>query len=104
MMDLIVNNISEILITALVGLVSYILTVVGNKAKEYFNDIKVKGFVEDTVRYINQAYETLSNEEKFEQAKNDILSWLQDEGLKVTEAKLKVLIESAVNKIKKGDE
>lgn len=98
--NLIVSNLSEIIITALIGVVSYILTTIGSKAKKWLDDQRVANFAEDTIKCINQAYATLTNEEKYEKAKNDILDWIQNEGLKITESKLKIVIESAVAKNK----
>ena len=102
-LNIIVSNLSEILITALIGVISYVLTSIGTKAKKLLDDKRISNFIEDTVKCVNQAYETLSNEEKYEKAENDILEWLSSEGLKVTESKLKILIESAVSKNKKGE-
>ena len=99
--NLIVSNLSEIIITALVALVSYILTTIGNKIKKVLDDKRIANFADETIKCINQAYETLTNEEKYEKAKNDILEWLSNEGLKITETKLKIVIESAVANSKK---
>jgi len=99
--DLVVSNLSEILITALIGVVSYILTTIGNKVKKLLDDKRIASFAEDAVKCINQAYETLTNEEKYEKAKEDILEWLANEGLNITETKLKIIIESAVANNKK---
>lgn len=101
--NLIVSNLGEIIITALVAVVSYVLTSIGNKLKKWLDDQRIEKFAEDTVKCINQAYETLTNEEKFAKAQEDILQWIATEGLKITEAKLKIVIESAVakNKAKK---
>lgn len=102
--NLITSNLSEIIITALIGVVSYVLTTIGNKVKKVLDDKRISNFAEDTIKCINQAYETLTNEEKYEKAKEDILEWLSSEGLKITEAKLKIIIESAVSKNKKEKE
>lgn len=104
-LNLIVSNLSEIIITALIGVVSYVLTTIGSKVKKWLDDQRIANFAEDTVKCINQAYSTLTNEDKFEKAKNDILEWLASEGLKITEAKLQIVIESAVakNKVKKEE-
>ena len=99
-MNLFVSNLSEIIITTLIGVVSYVLTTIGSKAKKWLDDQRVANFAEDTIKCINQAYKTLTIEEKYEKAKNDILEWLSNEGLKITEAKLKIVIESAVAKNK----
>lgn len=101
--NLIVSNLSEIIITALVSIISYVLTTIGSKVKKLLDDKRIANFAEDTIKCINQAYETLTNEEKYEKAKNDILEWLSNEGLKITESKLKIVIESAVAKNKKGE-
>ena len=99
--DVITSNISEIIITALVGVISYVLTTIGNKLKKVLDDKRIANFADETIKCINQAYETLTNEEKFEKAKVDIIQWLEDEGLRITESKLKILIESAVANNKK---
>ena len=99
--NLIIENITSIAITSLVAVVGYILTTIGNKVKKHLDDVRIKNYVEDVIKCINQAYETLSNEEKYNQAKKEILEWLENEGLKLAESKLKVLIESAVSKNKK---
>lgn len=99
--NLIIENLTSVAITSLVAIVGYVLTTIGNKIKKYLDDSRIKSYVEDVVKCINQAYETLSNEEKYNQAKKEIIEWLETEGLKLTESKLKVLIESAVSKNKK---
>lgn len=99
--SLVVSNLSEIITTALIGIVSYVLTTIGSKIKKILDDKRIANFVEDTIKCINQAYDTLSNEEKFNKAKNDILDWVNTEGLYITETKLKILIESTVAKNKK---
>lgn len=99
--NLIIENLTSVAITSLVAIVGYVLTTLGNKIKKYLDDARVKNYVEDVIKCINQAYETLSNEEKYNQAKNEIIEWLETEGIKLAESKLKVLIESAVSKSKK---
>ena len=98
--NLIISNLSEIIITALIGVVSYILTTIGSKVRKWLDDQRIANFAEDTIKCINQAYATLTNEEKYEKAKNDIIEWLSNEGLRITESKLKIVIESAVAKNK----
>ena len=99
--NLIIENITSVAITSVVAIVGYFLTSIGNKVKKYLDDARIKNYVEDVIKCINQAYETLSNEEKYNQAKKEILEWLETEGLRIAESKLKVLIESAVSKNKK---
>ena len=65
------------------------------------DDVRIKNYVEDVIKCINQAYGTLTNEEKYNQAKKEIIEWIETEGLRIAESKLKVLIESAVSKNKK---
>lgn len=100
--NLIIENITSVAITSLVAIVGYFLTSIGNKVKKYLDDARIKNYVEDVIKCINQAYDTLSNEEKYDQAKREIIEWLETEGLRIAESKLKVLIESAVSKNKKG--
>lgn len=99
--NLIIENITSVAITSVVAIVGYFLTSIGNKVKKYLDDTRIKNYVEDVIKCINQAYATLSNEEKYNQAKKEILEWLETEGLRIAESKLKVLIESAVSKNKK---
>lgn len=99
--NLIIENLTSVAITSLVAIVGYVLTSIGNKVKKYLDDARIKEYVEDVVKCINQVYESLGNEEKYEQAKIEIIDWLETEGLRIAESKLKVLIESAVSKNKK---
>ena len=99
--NLIIENLTSVAITGLVAIVGYVLTSIGNKVKKYLDDARIKEYVEDVVKCINQVYESLGNEEKYEQAKIEIIDWLETEGLRIAESKLKVLIESAVSKNKK---
>lgn len=98
--NLIVSNLSEIIITTLVGVVSYVLTTIGSKVKNWLDDQRIANFADETIKCINQAYSTLTNEEKYEKAKEDIIEWVESEGLRITESKIKILIESAVSKNK----
>lgn len=97
----IIENLTSVAITSVVAIVGYFLTSIGNKIKKSLDDVRIKNYVEDVIKCINQAYENLSNEEKYNQAKKEILEWLETEGLKLAESKLKVLIESSVSKNKK---
>lgn len=101
--NLVLSNLSEVLVTALIGVLSYVITTIGSKLKKVLDDQRISNFAEDAVKCINQAYATLTNEEKFEKAKQDILEWVETEGLRITESKLKIIIESAVAKNKKGE-
>lgn len=99
--NLIIENLTSVAITSVVAIVGYFLTSIGNKIKKSLDDVRIKNYIEDVVKCINQAYATLSNEEKYNQAKKEILEWSETEGLRIAESKMKVLIESAVSKNKK---
>lgn len=101
LVNLIIENLTSVAMTSVVAIAGYVLTTIGNKVKKYLDDARIKNYVEDVIKCINQAYATLNNEEKYNQAKKEILEWLESEGLKLAESKLKVLIESAVSKNKK---
>lgn len=64
------------------------------------DDSRIKNYTEDVVKCINQAHESLNNEEKYIQAKKEIIEWLETENLKLSENKLKVLIESSISRNK----
>jgi intergrase/recombinase len=55
-----------------------------------------KKIVDDTVQYVEQVFKDSSSEEKLNQAVKSASEWLQDKGITVTDAELKILIESSV--------
>ena len=65
-----------------------------------------KEIVEATVKYIEQIYKgvMVSNEDKLSKAKEKALEWLNSKGLKISDTELDILIESAVNGLKKTNE
>jgi len=46
----------------------------------------------------------ISNEDKLSKAKEKALEWLNSKGLKISDTELDILIESAVNGLKKTNE
>ena len=77
------------------------------KAYTKYVDTKTKKeIVDSTVKYIEQIYKgvMISNEDKLSKAKEKALEWLNSKGLKISDTELDILIESAVNGLKKTNE
>ena len=86
-MEIIQNNLIEILATIITAVASFI-------------GVSIK---KATVEYIEQIYKTamITNEDKLAKCKEKALEWLNSKGLKISDTELEILIESAVNGLKK---
>ncbi len=88
---------SEILYTVLTTVFSFIGIQIKKIYEKYIDNKIKKNIVEDTVKYVEQVYKNLSSTKKFNKAKDNIISLLNESGISITELELKVLIEAAVN-------
>ncbi len=88
---------SEILYTVLTTVFSFIGIQIKKIYEKYINNKIKKNIAEDTVKYVEQVYKNLSSTKKFNKAKDNITSLLNESGISITELELKVLIEAAVN-------
>lgn len=88
---------SEIIYTVLMAVFSFVGIKIKSIYERYINNNIKKNIVEDTVKYVEQVYKELSSTKKFNKAKENIITLLDDKGIHITELELKVLIESAVN-------
>lgn len=92
---------SEIIYTVLTAVFSFIGIKIKSIYERYINNNIKKNIVEDTVKYVEQVYKNVSSTKKYNKAKENIITLLNESGINITELELKVLIESAVNSFNK---
>ena len=105
-MELIQDNLIQILATVITAVASFIGVSIKKAYTKYVDTKTKKEIVEATVKYIEQIYKgvMISNEDKLSKAKEKALEWLNSKGLKISDTELDILIESAVNGLKKTNE
>lgn len=106
MMELIQDNLIQILATIITAVASFIGMSIKKAYTKYIDTKTKKEIVDSTVKYIEQIYKgvMISNEDKLSKAKEKALEWLNSKGLKISDTELDILIESAVNGLKKTNE
>nr|DAU13521.1 MAG TPA: holin [Caudoviricetes sp.] len=106
MMELIQDNLIQILATVITAVASFIGMSIKKAYTKYVDTKTKKEIVDLTVKYIEQIYKgvMISNEDKLSKAKEKSLEWLNSKGLKISDTELDILIESAVNGLKKTNE
>lgn len=106
MMELIQDNLIQILATIITAVASFIGMSIKKAYTKYVDTKTKKEIVDLTVKYIEQIYKgvMISNEDKLSKAKEKALEWLNSKGLKISDTELDILIESAVNGLKKTNE
>ena len=106
MMELIQDNLMQILATIITAVASFIGMSIKKAYTKYVDTKTKKEIVDSTVKYIEQIYKgvMISNEDKLSKAKEKALEWLNSKGLKISDTELDILIESAVNGLKKTNE
>lgn len=105
-MELIQDNLIQILATIITAVASFIGVSIKKAYTKYVDTKTKKEIVDSTVKYIEQIYKgvMISNEDKLSKAKEKALEWLNSKGLKISDTELDILIESAVNGLKKTNE
>ena len=100
------NYIMPILGSIITAVASYIGVQIKKTYTKYMDTKTKKEIVDATVKYIEQIYKgvMVSNEDKLSKAKEKALEWLNSKGLKISDTELDILIESAVNGLKKTNE
>ena len=106
MMELIQDNLIQILATIITAVASFIGVSIKKAYTKYVDTKTKKEIVDLTVKYIEQIYKgiMISNKDKLSKAKEKALEWLNSKGLKISDTELDILIESAVNGLKKTNE
>lgn len=105
-MELIQDNLIQILATIITAVASFIGMSIKKAYTKYVDTKTKKEIIDSTVKYIEQIYKgvMISNEDKLSKAKEKALEWLNSKGLKISDTELDILIESAVNGLKKTNE
>lgn len=106
MMELIQDNLIQILATIITAVASFIGVSIKKAYTKYVDTKTKKEIIDSTVKYIEQIYKgvMISNEDKLSKAKEKALEWFNSKGLKISDTELDILIESAVNGLKKTNE
>lgn len=104
-LEVIENNLLEILGTIIVAIASWIGVQIKNAYTKYVDTKTKQEIVKTTVEYVEQICKTLEvkpkAEEKFIKAKEKALEWLATKGIEISDTEIEILIESAVNSLKK---
>lgn len=105
MKELIQDNLIQILATIITAVVSYLGIQIKKAYTKYVDTKTKKEIVKATVEYVEQIYKSteVSSEDKLDKAKDKALEWLNNKGLKISDTELEILIESAVNGLKKEE-
>lgn len=100
------NEVLRILLPSLATLLAGWFAILGNKIKiayeEKVNTQIKKEVVQATVEYVEQVYKALKGDEKLEKAAEKASFILNDKGINITGAELRMLIESAVYGLNQG--
>ncbi len=97
-----VTAIMPYVITIVTAIFGYLAVRVKAKFDEKINTETKRAVIEDTVKYVQQVYETLDGKEKLQKALETSIEWLNQKGIKITEAEATILIEAAVKGFKEG--
>lgn len=98
----IMSAIMPYVVTIVTAIFGYIAVKVKAKFEEKINTETKKEVVEATVKYVQQVYETLDGPDKLQKALETSIEWLNEKGIKITEAEATILIEAAVKGFKDG--
>lgn len=100
------NQVLSILLPALATLIAAWFGMIGAKIKSKYeqsiNTEITKTVVNDTVKFVQQLYADLDGAEKFQKALERVVTILNEKGIPISEAEIKMLIESAVFGLKQG--
>ena len=98
----IMNAIMPYVVTIVAALFSYLAVRVKAKFDEKINTETKRQVIADTVKYVQQVYETLDGKEKLQKALDTSIEWLNEKGIQITEAEATILIEAAIKGFKEG--
>lgn len=105
-MDAMLEAIQPAFMSLLGTVVTCLFGYIGLKAKQVYTkyvDNQVKqDVVNSTVNYVEQVYKNIHGEEKLQKAKEKVTEILTEQGIKITDADLEMLIESAVYGLNSG--
>lgn len=98
----IVSAIMPYVITIVTAIFGYVAVAIKNKLSKKIDTDTKKEIIGETVKYVQQVYETLDGKEKLRKALDTSIEWLNEKGIQITEAEATILIESAIKGFKEG--
>lgn len=98
----IVSAIMPYVVTIVTAIFAYLAVKVKAKFDEKINTETKREVIEATVKYVQQVYETLDGKDKLQKALDTSIQWLNEKGIKITEAEATILIEAAIKGFKEG--
>lgn len=96
----IVTAIMPYVVTIVTAIFGYLAVVIKKKLTEKLDTDTKREIAESTVKYVQQLYESLDGKEKFKKALDTMIEWLNEKGIKITEAEATILIEASVKGFK----
>lgn len=97
----ILNEIVPVILTALVGILSYLGITIKDKLASRIDTETKKALVTTTVKYIEQVYVDVHGDEKLQIAMTKAESLFKEKGIKIGKTELEMMIEEVVNNINK---
>lgn len=98
----IISAIMPYVITIVTAIFGYVAVAIKNKLSKKIDTDTKKEIIGETVKYVQQVYETLDGKEKLRKALDTSIEWLNEKGIQITEAEATILIESAIKGFKEG--
>lgn len=92
-----------ILATAVTALAGYIGLQIKGLYKKYIDDKTKESVVKTVVKAVKQLYKDLNGEEKLAKAIENATDMLNEKGIAISELEIRMLIESAVEELKKAE-
>lgn len=96
----IINALMPYVVTVVTAIAGYVALKIKSKLDEKINTETKKEVVEATVLWVQQVYEALDGKEKLQKALTASIEWLNEKGIKITEAEATMLIEASIKGFK----
>lgn len=98
----IMSALTPYLVTLVTAFAAYVVAIIKKKLTEKLDTQTKKDIAEATVNYVEQVFEDLDGKEKLQKALETSIQWLNEKGIKVTEAEMTMFIEAAIKGAKQG--
>lgn len=98
----IMSALTPYLVTLVTAFAAYVVAIIKKKLTEKLDTQTKKDIAEATVNYVEQVFEDLDGKEKLQKALETSTQWLNEKGIKVTEAEMTMFIEAAIKGAKQG--
>lgn len=97
-----INNYgTEILYAIFTAIAGYLGIVVKNLYQKHVNDSTKKAVVKTCVQAVEQLYQDLHGEDKYNKVVESVTDMLNEKGITITDIEMKMLIEAAVGEFNK---